>query len=551
MLVAGLVAVRWYWRRAALDGAIERGLELLALADSPTETVATLDEWERQTARRWQHRPDDLVHHLYSNYPLKDRRVRTLLARVAGVDYGDRPEDWQRWFKTRRRLRQGQQPQVPAKQRVRLKPKWHAPVGLTGWFSTIIPLDGYIYVASLGASFDDESDTADGVVRVDATSGAAALIFEPPDGRVRDVLGIAAGNDCLFVAARNGRLYCIDPDGALRWTGLVGEPLGGAPLSIDINRDGVTDAIAVAASGKVVAFSGRTGQTVWVTPAPGRRPRSSSREIGALLAATDLAGTGDRSVIVTVPNGAARLLALRTGQVRWEDRTMAGSLAGPLACGSRAGIGPPAFVADRDALVWALAGTPGRCSTALAWDLLSRRGESVIAGLRTLARDAGPPLIIACPTGSASGYRASVCALQPGGVRWRYAPGGAIWATPALADINGDGETETIVASITGDQAGTATGVLTILSHDGHCLRRLTLPAPIECAPVVADLDGDNRLELLVADQAGWLHCFTTGKIGPVEWGLLGGDSHNTRNAEYAYRYAQVPTGMQWHWTPD
>jgi hypothetical protein len=64
-------------------------------------------------------------------------------------------------------------------------------------------------------------------------------------------------------------------------------------------------------------------------------------------------------------------------------------------------------------------------------------------------------------------------------------------------------------------------------------------------------VDGDGRLELLVADQAGWLCCFATERIGPVEWGLLGGDSHNTRNRQHAYSFGQVPAGAQWNWKPD
>jgi len=53
---------------------------------------------------------------------------------------------------------------------------------------------------------------------------------------------------------------------------------------------------------------------------------------------------------------------------------------------------------------------------------------------------------------------------------------------------------------------------------------------------------------VLVADQSGILHCYGTERIGPVEWGLAGGDSHNTRNSENAYRFGQTPSGRQWHW---
>jgi hypothetical protein len=51
--------------------------------------------------------------------------------------------------------------------------------------------------------------------------------------------------------------------------------------------------------------------------------------------------------------------------------------------------------------------------------------------------------------------------------------------------------------------------------------------------------------------DAGYLYCFKTDGYGPVEWGLFGGDSHNTRNAACAYAYGQRLYGYQWKWRPE
>ena len=74
--------------------------------------------------------------------------------------------------------------------------------------------------------------------------------------------------------------------------------------------------------------------------------------------------------------------------------------------------------------------------------------------------------------------------------------------------------------------------------------------AGLECPPVVADVDGDHRLDILVADRAGRLHCYDTRSPGAIEWGLPLGDAHNTQNAENAYAYGQTPVGFQWRWRP-
>ena len=344
VLAVGACAARWYWRRAGLAWSVQRGLKLLTGADSVTELAAALDEWENQTSPRWHHRRNDLIVHLFSDCSLEDGRIRALLTRVSGADYADRLEDWQRWFETRQRLRRGEQPKVKAKQRVRLKLRWKAPVGLTAWFTTIIPLDGQIYLASLGASFDDESDTADGIVRVDGQSGSAALIFQPPDGRPRDVLGIAAGEECLFAACRGGFVYCVTLDGTPRWKSRTGGTLAGPPLALDINEDGVTDVMVPMSDGRVVALSGRNGNTVWVAPAPGRsRARGGAgREPGAALAAGKVIDDTCRDVIATTPDGNIRVLAASNGKLRWQGALAAGTLAGPVVCAGQAGGGPPA-----------------------------------------------------------------------------------------------------------------------------------------------------------------------------------------------------------------
>jgi len=554
LLLCGLVGVSVgagvYWRRVSLAATVRHGLALLSSAEAAGEAVEALSEWEARTGGRWKQRPQRFVAYVLEHHSLADARVRKLLTWVTGADYGDRRDDWERWFETWSRLRGGQTLKIAGRQQVRLEPRWKAPVGLTAWFSTIIPLDGKVYVASLGAAFDDASDIADGIVCVDGRSGQAELIFHPPEGRVRDIVGIAAGDGCLFAACWNGLVYCLEPDGRLRWSARVGAPLGAPPLSLDINRDGVSDAIVVSHHGRVAAISGRGGQTVWVAPAP-RLPadRPADRpHVGATLAAGALNADGVRHLLVSTPDGSLRVLAARNGKVQWEGRLRAGSVAGTLVSGPLA-AGPPAYVGDRAGWVWSLLRAGTGFELASVGNLSVRSDEGLVAALRTLSDSGRVAGILACPCGASVDPGASVCVLDPAGVRWRYAPGGAIWATPAVADINGDGETEIIVASVIGAD-GDIGGLLTVLSARGHCLRREVLPAAVDCSPVVSDVDGDGKLEVLVADRAGWLHCWATNRIGPVEWGVLGGDSHNTRNSENAYAFGQVPVGAQWRWQP-
>jgi|GEM_PF-1497720 len=548
------VAVWWVLRVRSLDWQIQRGLALLSPTCSVAEVRNALDAWERETAAHWSGRSEQLIKRLIERGDLTDRRVRQLLTRVSGADYGDRKKAWQQWFENRRRIRAGEKLKIAREDLVRLDLRWTARIGLTMWFSTLVPIDGQIYVASLGTDFDDPRDTADALVRVDGTTGESVVLFAaPPEHRgPRDMIGVAAGDGCLLAACYNGYVYCVAPSGQLLWSAHAGSPIVGAPLSYDVNGDGTSDAVVVTRAGKVVALSGKRGTTLWVTALA--QSRSDDRDLlGATLAVGDLLSDAGRELVVTTRTGALEVLAVRTGKSLWRHTLAAGTLSGAVARGPDQ-AGPPAYVADWAGCVWSLVRS-GRAleavpvaAPALRWD------ETLLAGVRTLSGAPGTlPLLVVCPTGDYAAGRGGVCALRADGVEWRLPLGGAVWGTPAVADLNGNGRVvipEVIATSFEPAADGGVDGVLTIVSSDGQCLRRVRVPAPLECSPLVADVDGDRLLEVLVADQGGVLYCFRTEGFGPVEWGQFGGDSHNTRNAANAYEYGQLPVGLQAAWKP-
>lgn len=552
LCVGAIALTRWIWIRHSLAWHIDRALTLLAEADTPTRVHAALDRWEREAGSAREQRADDLVTLLCKDYPLEDQRVRLLLAHISGADYGDRKKDWARWHEAQRRLRAGKTPEVSRREAVRLEKLWEARIGLTAWFSTIVSLDGTIFVASLGADFDDPQDEADGVVQVDGASGTSSLFFTPPSSHrgPRDVIGLAAGDEGLFVACRNGSVYYVTARGEISWGTHAGDPVVAPPLAVDTNHDGVMDVVVVTREANIVALSGRSGKTTWVTRIA--QPSVNDEMVGATLALGDVLAGDDQELIATTPLGNVHVLSVRSGKTLWTDRLAAGTVAGIICRPGPPSLGPRAFVADRAARVWALADAGESVELVQTATLALREADTLIAGLRSIVIDPEqPPFLIACPTGDYLGHLGGVCVLDPDGIRWRLGIDGAIWATPAVADLNGDGNAEIVVTSIGRPTDDQVAGVLSVLSSTGHCLKRVSLPAPVECSPVVADVDGDAYLEVLVAEQSGRLHCFGTGIYGPVQWGMFGGDSHNTRNQANAFAFGQAPFGYQWQWRPE
>ncbi|TWT42172.1 outer membrane biogenesis protein BamB [Phycisphaerae bacterium RAS1] len=558
LALAVVAVVAWLgrgvWQSGRVDRAINDGLALLSQAGTRDEARVLLEKWAQRTEESWSARREETIDKLYALRPADDPRVRSMLAWVGDVDFGTRGDDWKRWYENHCRLRDGRGPRTPPRQAVVLERRWEAPVGLTAWFSVILPLDGQIYVASLGESFVAEDDAADGVVRVSGADGRAELLFRPSERGRRDVVGLAAAGGRLYIACRNGVLYCTDDAGGLLWKTAVGAEWISPPLLLPAARGDAALVIGVASPGTVVAYSAGTGRTVWTTPL--KSGRASGRDTGdlrtsATLTLAEVFGPRSSELLVTLSDGTIAVLTAATGSPRWTSQHSAGSIAGFAGCGANREACPPAWLGDSRAGLWSLA-TAGRTLELLPYGFAAvRADQNLIAAPRTLASGAAAtPSLVVCPT---SGYReqhASVCVLGLDGVIWRHPIGGAVWGTPAIADLNADASPEIIVAAIEPGAGGAARGALYVLTLQGQCVARVELPAAAECPPVVADVDGDARLEVLVADQSGMLHCFGTRGFGPVEWGLANGDSHNTRHATNAYAFGQAPFGYQRDWRP-
>lgn len=551
LVAAGLLA--WTLRNYRLEAIVHDGIRRLAQAQTPSELEAALAQWRERTEPYWADRRGELVRYVFSHYPLEDYRVRRLLAQIAGVDFGDRIEDWRRWYTAYRDSLGGGRGSLAGKPRIRLRRLWSAPVGLTAPFSTILCLDGSLYVPSLGRGFRQPDDTGDAIVRVDGRTGEVERVFEPAGRPPRDILGLAAADGLILASCQNGFVYAVTPGGALRWRGFAAAGILTPPLAVDVNRDGVCDVVVITELGRAVALSGNGGAALWtksVSAASRVRFAESPGELPgavAFLALGNLLADRGPQILAACRPGDLRALDPVSGRELWRGRVPGELTGGIVLTADAGGAAAAAYLGDSSGRLWGVQ----RSGEGLALTNLLSVGDGptgpILAPLRTLGQRGGPPSLVAAGRAEPGGGQSILVLCSQLARLWRVSMPGTVRAAPAVADLNGDSVPELVAAVV--DESGDG-GRLVIVSAAGHTLADFALSAPPASAPIVADADGDGVLEVLLADGRGLLHCFTTGRFGVVEWGFPGGDPRNTCESGNAYLFSQTPTGLQWRWRP-
>ena len=115
-----------------------------------------------------------------------------------------------------------------------------------------------------------------------------------------------------------------------------------------------------------------------------------------------------------------------------------------------------------------------------------------------------------------------------GHLEWNFTAGYSVFSSPAIADIDGDGEIEIIVGSCSynGSNLTDVYGRLYIFNSSGQVEWSYQTEDCIDSSPAIADLDGDGKMEIIVGSDDGKIYIFNS--TGQVEW------SYQTDGAVYS-----------------
>ncbi|HEY3233509.1 MAG TPA: PQQ-binding-like beta-propeller repeat protein [Polyangiaceae bacterium] len=398
--------------------------------------------------------------------------------------------------------------------KTQLKEKWHARVGKTTFRTTLAQVGHSIVLGTHGQSLNGKNEPSDGVYVIDGATGHTQRTIRTPGTGDLDVGGVAVDGDVVYFTADNAQIAAASlSSGKILWKQAARGKARPAPALGDLNRDGHVDVVVGDESGALRALDGRDGANLWAA-ATGTNEYGAGGFIAA-AAIVDIDGDGGDDVVAGARDGILTAYRGRDGQVIWQVQEKSGMHASPCYADFDQDGRPELLAAwsyGDVAILDARTGTR-RWSARLEQD-----GGGIEGLFGTPVPLAGAPGVLIAPTawwGEADG-------IIGVGVDEREfrAHLGRVSASAVVGDLDMDGVNEAVI--------GTETGKLVALHADGGYSELAQLKGAIEAPALLADVDGNGSVELLVASNDGLLTCFESGsRAPPVIARFRGASNHN------------------------
>lgn len=395
-----------------------------------------------------------------------------------------------------------------------LRIRWRANVGRTTYRTTMVHADGKIILGTQGKSFGRVNEPGDAVHVLDAKTGAILRKIAPPGGGDRDVNGVAVDSGRVFFSTDSGLVVAAELSGKILWKQkLRGEVLA-APALGDTNGDGKLEVIVGDQAGRVVALSSDEGKVLWERDC-GRDP-SRTNGVVAGVALYDVDGNGKLDVIAGGGAGAVYALRGHDGAVLWQSRYDAALRAPPSIVDVDGDGTPEILVAWSNAEIRLLDARSGHTE----WRAHMEQDNGDSSGLLGAPLPLPGPKAGALIVPTARWGRPDGLVVLGHSLRLFRSVEGRISASPVAMALDPKGPPDAIVGTEMGDVVAlNALGERTWLAHVG---------GEIEASPLLADTDGDGTFELIIASNDGHLTCYATGVASkPLVLRFRGDSPHN------------------------
>lgn len=344
------------------------------------------------------------------------------------------------------------------------------------------------------------------------------------------------GTRAVIATDRTGTVHAFNgTSGALLWQRKLDSAITASPAIGDINNDGVQRIIIGTESGWLYALTTDDGEILW-------KARCGSC-IRATAAITNCNHDGRTGIVIGGYGPWMFYLDGATGKIKWKRYLPKHEFFG----GSKAGIVSSPLIADvdldgeaeivtgmRSRRIYCLAARDGKLKWfhELRYDPDSSPSFAIVNGIPTVYIGGGEH------TGGNGDNALIALRGDNGSVLWKSHVHGGLDSSPIIADINNDGCLEVVITSLADASChafNAASGVklwsyrfgpTDTCRHDANnvCVSRTTGVYWTENAvcrsyttPLVADLNNDSRMEIVVGSNNGTL-AMLSGHRGDLLW---------------------------------
>lgn len=398
--------------------------------------------------------------------------------------------------------------------------KWKTQIGVTTYRTNMRLHNGLLYIGSNGVSRFELNDPLDGVYALDPKNGEVKATFKVPFAGDDDVTGITIADDKLFFGTDNFYFFCFELEtGEEVWKRPLPYDVESVPVNEDFNGDGIMDVAFSVEGYGFYALSGRDGSEIWTK----ETITSNNGNVAALL--VDVNGDGVKDV-VTAGRGSGSgedidgfpighygdyhfALNGQTGELLWIVPASGGVHNSPFLFQTQGELRIALLDTYGELQIVDLQGNIQSHASVGYWfnsPVMTKGGYFVVgplcidfsaSRLVTTENDPVPHPADDTPFHSVE--------LPDNHI---------ISATTMIADVLGNRTMQGIGV--------TEQGTLFLMKTNGETIEQLKLPGTgAEASPFIADVDGDGKLEILIADLDGYLYCFGTNSKGKVEVGAF------------------------------
>lgn len=389
---------------------------------------------------------------------------------------------------------------------------WSAQVGQTTFRSTMQLHKGKLVVPSNGRQLAGVNDRLDGVWILEAKTGKSIRQIVPPGGDEKDSNGVAVTDDAIFFGTDQERLYRYDWNGSKKWSlKLKGDPEA-APALADFNEDGKPDIVIGTDQGRIYAVNGESGKQLWEY-ATGKGDYGQSGVWGE-AAVFDVTGDGISDAFVPARDQMLHALDGKTGAKLWNGWGGSGRWGAPIVIDGNNDGRMELYATESYGTLTSYDPSNGQHR----WSASARIGLKGPVGYFPSAQ-----CVAIASAWFGQDEEVSCFDVRTGSKTWSFPIAEKNVTSGFVAgDINGTPGDELVF--------GTESGMLYALDLEGKVIWEESVGGPVEATPMLADVDGDEHTDIIVAVNDGFLRVYrSAGRPSPTIGHHRGGNANGGR----------------------